>query len=60
MYIALPLSGQKGTGVGCLYEENSQLKTSRLVRLVSGGWRGNEKKNEGVARHESHTASPRV
>jgi len=44
MYIALPQSGQKGRGVGCPYEENSQLKTSRLVRLVSGGWRSNEKK----------------
>ena len=38
MYIALPLSELKGRGVGCPYEESSQLKTSRWVRFVSGGW----------------------
>ena len=47
MYIALPLSGQKGRGVGCPYEENLQLKTSRWVRFVSGGWRSKEKKKRG-------------
>ena len=44
MYIALPLSRQKGRGVGSPYEENSQLKTSHWVRFVSGGWRSNETK----------------
>ena len=41
------MSGPKGRGVGCLYEENSQLKTARWERFVSGAWRSNEKKMRG-------------